>query len=107
MAAVVVVVLETARMALRRGAGYGTEMKPIVWRAGRRPAPRISTMATSMPSSDVPLMMPATLIGGLTPFAIPRAVAGPRWGAARPHSECGSARRCYAPQVRRVGFGAA
>ncbi len=55
IAAVCVVVLETARMASRTAVGYG---RACGTPASRCCGPRMSTMATSMPSSDVPLMMP-------------------------------------------------
>ena len=45
--------------------------------------PAISTIATSMPSSDVPLMIPATLTSASAPAAARSAIAAPRWAAAR------------------------
>ncbi len=71
--------------------------------ASRRCARAISTMATSMPSSDVPLMIPATLIVASTPPAIRSAVAALRWAAVHRASAPGCARRSRSPRARTAG----
>src|SRR3954470_23737413 len=64
ISAVWVIALETASRLRRTSAGYGTERKFSVRMAG------ISTMATSIPSSEVPLMIPATRTGAHFPFLL-------------------------------------
>src|SRR5437763_2579960 len=74
MAAVVVVVFETARIAARVAAEYGVDRNATVRTGG------YSMTATSIPSREVPLIIPAILTFSI-PSAIPPTIAALQWAA--------------------------